>query len=95
VNRLGFILALGLAAVACGDDGNTTPDAPKPPIDGTMIDAPMIDAPPAPVTLTSYVIDLITNHTDNGPPRAFTDFSTLMDPDQTNNNLAAYASLFP
>ncbi len=95
MKSLGFVLALGLAAFACGDDGNKTIDAPTVMIDGRMIDAPP-DGPPPPPTLTSYVIDLVKNHTNSTEAaRPFTEFSTLADPDQTSNNVTAYASLFP
>ena len=98
MKSLGFILALGLASVACGDN-QATPDAPvvipkDAPVDTTMIDAPVVAA-----TLTTYVIDLVKNHTDNGPSRAFTEFSTLPDPDGTSNNgngtQGVYNTLFP
>jgi hypothetical protein len=86
-------LGLALAIAACGDDdgggGNT--DAPNP--DGTMTDAMDVDAPPA-VTLTTFVIDLVSSQTaGNTNPRAYADFATLPDPDSTNP--AAYSSLFP
>jgi hypothetical protein len=99
VKKLGIILAFGLGALACGDDSNKTVDAPTVVKDTSMIDGPMIDAPPAASTLTTYVIDLIKNHTDSmSPPRAYTEFSTLPDPDGTANNgngtPGVYASLF-
>ncbi|HUQ02785.1 MAG TPA: hypothetical protein VM261_09840 [Kofleriaceae bacterium] len=86
-------VALALAIAACGDDegggGNT--DAPNP--DGTLTDAMDVDAPPA-ATLTTFVVDLVTNQTaGNTNPRAYADFETLPDPDSTNP--AAYNSLFP
>lgn len=84
--------ALALAMAACGDDGGgDNTDGPRP--DGDNTDAMDVDAPPA-VTLTSFVIDLVTNQTaSNTNPRAYADFATLPDPD--TNNPAAYMSLFP
>ncbi len=84
------LLAAGLAA--CGDDeGGSVTDAPNP--DGNQTDAMDTDAPPA-ATLTTFVIDLVTNQTaGNTHPRPYLDFSTLPDPD--GNNPAAYGSLFP
>ncbi len=79
-------LASLLATAACGDDVDpqVNPDA--------AVDAG-IDAPPT-ATLTSFVLDLITNQTAaNTDPKAFEDFSTLPDPDQDNVN--AYEALFP
>ena len=97
MKKLGVVLALGLAAFAgaCGDN-NSTPDAPITPIHDSSVVDTMTDAPVVAATLTSYVKDLVLNHTNNTDlPRAFTEFSTLPDPDQTSNNLAAYSSLFP
>jgi hypothetical protein len=79
---LGLVLAIGFAA-ACGDD---TPYVPK---DG----GPTPDAPMA-TTLTSYVIDLIENHSSDQTPAAYADFQNLPDPDGDTNNTAAYSSLF-
>ena len=84
-----LVLALVVALGACGDDL-------RPGIsgDGGGSDAPP-DTPPA-ANLTTFVIDLIKNQTaDNTAPKAFTDFSTLPDPDGDNNNVDAYKSLFP
>ena len=94
MKKLGLVLALGLAAVACGDDAKSNPDA-STAIDGKVTDGAMPDGNNPNANLTTYVIDLVKNHTNNTDlPRAFTEFSTLPDPDQTSNNLAAYASLF-
>lgn len=97
MKKLGVVLALGLAAFAgaCGDNNNT-PDAPITPIHDSSVADTMTDGPIVAATLTTYVKDLIANHTNNTElAKPFTDFSTLPDPDQTNNNLAAYSSLFP
>lgn len=87
-----FALAVGITA--CGDDGGgdgNNPDGPRPDADQT--DAMDVDAPP-PVTLTTFVIDLVTNQTaGNTNARAYADFSTLPDPD--TDNPAAYNALFP
>ena len=91
--RLLAAVALTLGIAACGDDGGggDNTDGPRPDADNT--DAMDVDAPPA-VTLTSYVIDLVANQTvGNTNPRAYTDFSTLPDPD--TDNPAAYNALFP
>lgn len=94
--RLARRLALGLAlaAAACGDDHGATDAAvaidagPDAAIDATPDAAP--DAP----TLTDFVIDQITHHTDaTGAPAPYAQFGTLPDPDQANP--AAYAPLFP
>ena len=47
------------------------------------------------MTLTSYVIDLVQNHTSDTTPAAYAEFSSLPDPDGDTNNTAAYSSLFP
>jgi hypothetical protein len=91
--RLVAAVALALGAAACGDDegGGDGADAPRP--DAANTDAMDVDAPPA-VTLTAFVIDLVTNQTaGNTNPRAYADFETLPDPD--SNNPAAYTALFP
>jgi hypothetical protein len=94
VKRL--VLAALLAAAACGGNNNGPgQDAPPPPPPGSDAN-PGSDAPPPPAaTLTSYVIDLVTNHTTATElPRPFTEFASLPDPDGANNNLTAYQSLF-
>lgn len=85
------ILLLALVLAACGDDLRPA----VTPNDGGGSDAPPDTAPPA-ATLTTFVIDLIVNQTaDNTAPKAFTDFSTLPDPDGDNNKTDAYKPLFP
>lgn len=86
-----FALVVAMVLAACGGDhAKPMPDAPVQP----MPDAPLPDAPPTPVTLTSYVIDLVVNHTaDNTGARPYTEFQTLPDPDTMNGS--AYAPLFP
>lgn len=82
MNRiLQLAIGIGLALSACGpSDHLTVGDAGS-------------DGPGG--TLTSYVIDLITNHTDDmSAPRPYSEFSSLPDPDGDTNNTAAYGSLF-
>lgn len=84
MNRiLQLAIGIGLALSACGpSDHLTVGDA------GT-------DGGPPGNTLTGYVIDLITNHTDEtSAPRPYSEFSSLPDPDGDTNNTAAYGSLF-
>jgi hypothetical protein len=79
VNRiLQLAIGMGLALSACGPDDHLT----------------VGDAGPPGNTLTSYVIDLINNHTSDPTPRPYAEFSTLPDPDGDTNNTAAYGSLF-
>jgi hypothetical protein len=87
VKRL-LILVVVLAASACGDDNRpATPDSVTPG-DGS-------NNPPN-ATLTSYVIDLVTNHTGaQEASRPYAEFSTLADPDGGSNNRTAYQPLFP
>jgi hypothetical protein len=83
---LAIVLALLLAA--CGDGDKKTPDAGMQP----MADASP-DAPGETATLTSYVIDMITNGTSGtAAARPFSEFQALPDPDTAN--AAAYSSLF-
>ena len=80
------IVALLLTA-GCGDNSS-------PP--GAGGDAGS-DAPGA-ATLTSFVIDLIQNHTaDNTQPVGFDQFATLPDPDldKADPTHGGYSSLFP
>ena len=79
----GLILVLGLTSAACGDD------TPYVPSDGNGSGSGSGSA-----TLTSYVIDLIQNHSTDQTPAAYTDFATLPDPDGDTNNGSAYNSLF-
>jgi hypothetical protein len=83
-------IAIALAALcACGDDI-------RPQNGGGSDSGPGSDAPPVEVTLTTFVIDLVTNQTaDNTEPKPFSDFSALPDPDGSNNNVDAYKPLFP
>ncbi|HEY3801037.1 MAG TPA: hypothetical protein VGL61_00465 [Kofleriaceae bacterium] len=75
-------LAVALAfASACGDDH------PYVPADGPGSGG-------GSGTLTAFVIDLIENHSSDPTPAAYSDFSTLPDPDGSANNTAAYATLF-
>lgn len=89
--KIGILLALVLAVAACGDDSPAVPpDSPTQPGDGGGSGSGS-DNP----TLTSYVIDLVTHHTTaTETARAYSEFSTLPDPDGTANNTSAYASLF-
>ena len=75
-----------LALAACGNDDHLkTGDA------GTG--SAMPDAPTTAATLTSYVIDLVQNHTTaTDTPRPYSEFEALPDPDQSNGS--AYAPLF-
>lgn len=89
----GLVLGLVLAAGACGDDNpQLATDAPKP-IDGATTDG-MIDGSMPNANFTTFVIDLVKNHSADPTPVPFATFSTLADPDQTANNVHAYDSLF-
>jgi hypothetical protein len=95
VKRLALVL--GLAAIAaCGNDNPSVGnDAPAPGSDAGS-NAGSDGGTQPPETLTAFVIDLVTNHTTATElPQPYSAFSTLADPDATNNNLAAYQSLFP
>ncbi len=84
--KIALALAFTLAAAACGDNQNAPSDGMMPG-DGN-------NPNPNP-TLTSYVVDLVMNHTANPEaPRAYTEFSTLADPDGDANNGSAYSALF-
>ena len=84
---LAIAVAFGLAAGACGPDNklHVADDAGV----GSGSDAGM------PNTLTSYVIDLVNNHTSDPAPAPYSAFGSLPDPDGSNNNTGAYSSLFP
>jgi hypothetical protein len=72
---------LGVAIVfglGCGDDSPYVPQ----------------DAGPDEQTLTTFVIDLITNHTDDTAPVSYEAFKDLPDPDADNNNVNAFDGLF-
>jgi hypothetical protein len=87
MKRATMIIALLMIAAGCGDN------LPPP---GAAGDAGS-DAPGA-ADLTSFVIDLIKNHTaDNTQPVSFDQFATLPDPDLNNADpkTGGYSSLFP
>ena len=81
-----LFLAIVVGLAACGPDDHLTVSKDA----GTGS-----DGGPAGTTLTSYVIDLVNNHTSDTAPRPYTDFGSLPDPDGDTNNTAAYRSLFP
>jgi len=85
---LALAIALGLAAGACGPDNklHVADDAGV---------GPGSDAGSGNATLTSYVIDLVTNHSSDPAPAPYSAFGALPDPDGSNNNTGAYSSLFP
>ena len=97
-------LVLALLLAACGDGDKKTPDGGMQPTPDGMPDAPgeqlrylradldrMVNGEMT--TLTSYVIDLVTNGTSSTEqPRPYSEFSSLPDPDTAN--AAAYSSLF-
>ncbi len=88
--RLVMLLAIALAAGACGDD-NSPPNLP----DATPDPDAAPDAPPERVTLTTFVIDLVANQTMNTTaPVPSAAFEALPDPDKDMNNTTAYSSLF-
>jgi hypothetical protein len=93
--KFAIALALALSAVvACGDDSPNVPsDSPTtPPGDGSGSGSGSGSDNP---TLTSYVIDLVMHHTvATETAHAYSEFSTLPDPDGTSNNGSAYSSLF-
>ena len=77
---LAMVIGLGLASSSCGPDNH--------------LYVPQDGGPPA-ATLTSYVIDLVNNHTGDTAPAAYASFQNLPDPDGDTNNTVAYSSLFP
>jgi hypothetical protein len=86
VNKLlQLAVALPLVLAACG------PDEHLKVADGGMGS----DGGPPAGTLTSYVIDLINNHSSDTAPRPYSEFGSLPDPDGDSNNTSAYGSLFP
>jgi hypothetical protein len=84
VNKL-LQLALVIGLAACGPDDHLSVR------DGGAGS----DAGPPSATLTTYVKDLIENHTMDQAPRPYAEFSGLPDPDGASNNTTAYGSLFP
>lgn len=86
MKRLALVLACVLASAACGDDN------PSGPTDGQPGDGSGSNVN---ATLSSYVIDLVTNHTTaTEAARPYSEFSALPDPDGEANNLTAYMPLF-
>jgi hypothetical protein len=79
-------IAVGFASAACGDDNPSVQDAKSGG------DAP--DAMGSNATFTSFVINLVKNVSPNSTPAPFSSFSSLPDPDGSDNNLNAYDSLF-
>jgi len=86
--RFALALALGLAAGACGNDNKLHLG------DDAGVGSGSDGGQPT-TTLTSYVIDLVNNHTSDPAPAPYSAFQTLPDPDGSNNNTGAYSSLFP
>jgi hypothetical protein len=91
-----FAVLFVLVAAACGDNGNhqTPADSPTTPGDGSNTPGDGSNVQP-PATLTSYVVDLVLNHTTTlEEARAYDEFKALPDPDGDLNNGSAYSSLF-
>ena len=80
---LAIAVGLGLTAAACGDD------SPFVPSDGQGSGSGSGSA-----TFTSFVLDLVNNHTADPAPADYSTFKDLPDPDGDNNNGSAYDSLF-
>ena len=78
---LAIAVGLGLTAAACGDD------SPFVPSDGQGSGS-------GSATFTSFVLDLVNNHTADPAPADYSTFKDLPDPDGDNNNGSAYDSLF-
>jgi len=89
--KIAMLLAVVLAAAACGDDSPAVPsDSPTMPGDGSGSGS---GSGSGNATLTSYVIDLVMHHTAaTETARPYAEFSALADPD--TNNGSAYSSLF-
>lgn len=79
---LAIAVGLGLTAAACGDD------SPFVPGDGNG------SGSGSGATFTSFVLDLVNNHTADPTPTAYSTFEDLADPDGDTNNGSAYDSLF-
>jgi hypothetical protein len=92
-----FAVLFVLVAAACGDNNNnnkTPADSTTPPGDGSNTPGDGSNVQPA-ATLTSYVVDLVLNHTTTPEEaRAYDEFKALPDPDGDTNNGSAYNSLF-
>lgn len=73
-----FAIVFGLGLAACGDDTPYVQDGGGPQAG----------------SYTAFVIDLVTNHTDDPMPADYAVFSGLPDPDADANNVTAYDSLF-
>ncbi|MEO8846567.1 MAG: hypothetical protein ABI591_20080 [Kofleriaceae bacterium] len=82
-NLLGLAMAIGLTAAACGDDSPFVPDDGNGSGSGSGA-----------ATFTSFVLDLVTNHTTDPTPADYSTFKDLPDPDGDTNNGSAYDSLF-
>ena len=87
---IALVIGAGLAAGACGDDN---PSIASDATGGS--DSGGSDGSGSGATLTSFVIDLVQNHSTDPTPAAFASFSALPDPDGDNNNTHAYDPLFP
>ena len=74
-----MLIGLGLTTTGCPND---TPYVPQE------------DAGIEEKTLTKFVIDLINNQTNDGPPASYDTFKDLPDPDGDSNNTGAYDALF-
>jgi hypothetical protein len=81
---LAIAVGLGLTAAACGDDSPFVPGDGPGSGSGSGSNA----------TFTSFVLDLVTNHTMDTAPADYSTFKDLPDPDGDSNNGSAYDSLF-
>jgi hypothetical protein len=81
---LAIAVGLGLTAAACGDDSPFVPGDGPGSGSGSGSNA----------TFTSFVLDLVTNHTMDPAPADYSTFKDLPDPDGDSNNGSAYDSLF-
>jgi hypothetical protein len=75
---LAISLGTAVATTGCGDDNPTLQDA------GSASGG----------TFAAFVIDLVLNHGSDATPAAFTSFSTLPDPDGSDNNPNTFNALF-
>jgi hypothetical protein len=92
MKRGGLVLLGLLLAAACGSSNKSHPADAEP--DTPEKHDAMIDGGGSATTFTSFVINLVVNVTADSAPAAFSTFATLPDPDGTDNNTSAYASLF-